>query len=374
MKILFVGPYRQNDGWGEASRNYIKALRTKPGFSISSRPVYYINNTIGKLDNDILESENTFHNDYDIVIQKTLPHNLYIGACKKNIGIINVETGGWQNSRAKLLLNKLDEIYVSTNIEKKWLENSDIKTPITVVSQPLDIELIMANQKNNVGMPDFFNSMFKFYCIADPNNERSNLETIIKAFHISFNQLDRVALVIKTAQTGSPGETRKLLQDQCESIKRSLHINNHYKNEFIVSENITPQDMIGLHNSCNCFINIYSGNNFCADTITALYLGKTPIVMNNSGLTDIVNEKNGFVIKSEKSPVILKNKPLHGEYDIFTADEYWYNPSLSGLIDAMKRAYSLFKNDRQAYNDKKSLGEDILKNYTYETVGKKLCN
>jgi glycosyltransferase involved in cell wall biosynthesis len=374
MNILFVGPYRQNDGWGETSRNYIKALRTKSGFNIACRPIYYINNTVSKLDDVILESENTFFDDYDIVIQKALPHNLYTGSCKKNIGIINVETAGWQNSRAKLSLDKLDEIYVSTNIEKKWLENSNVKTPITVVSQPIDIESVISNQKNNIGMPNLFNSMFKFYCITDPNNERSNIDTIVRAFHIAFDQLDRVSLVIKTTQNGSPSETRKLLQDHFESIKRSLNTNNHYKNELIISEHLRPEDMVGLHNSCNCFINMYSGNNFCPDTITALYLGKTPIVMNNSGLVDIINEKNGFVIRSEKTPVMLKNKPLHGEYDIFTANEYWYTPSLFGLVDAMRKAYDLFKNDRQTYNAKKSLGENILNSYTYEAIGQKLCN
>ncbi len=39
MNILFVGPYRQPDGWGMATRSYIKALATKHK-NITTRPVY----------------------------------------------------------------------------------------------------------------------------------------------------------------------------------------------------------------------------------------------------------------------------------------------------------------------------------------------
>lgn len=374
MKILFVGPYRQNDGWGETSRHYIKALRSKPNTSVACRPIYYVNNLVQSLDDSILESENTFHDEYDVVVQKALPHSLYTGSCKKNIAIINVETGGWQNSRAKLILDKIDQIYVASTTEKKWLENSEISKNIVVVSQPVDTEFIAANQKNNIVLPDLFSSMFKFYCIAHPNDERSNLETIVKAFHLAFNQMDRVALVLKTPPGIQPQESRRLLQEHCDQAKRTLHINNHYKNEFIISDTLKPADMIGLHNSCNCFINLYSGNNFCTETLTALYLGKTPIVMNNTGLTDIINEKNGYLVKSEKVPVTLINKPLSNEYDIFTANEYWYRPSLLNLVDTMRKAYDIYKNNRQSYTIKKSMGEEILKNHTYQAIGQRLCN
>lgn len=374
MKILFVGPYRQKDSWGKTSVNYIKALRSKPENSIACRPIYYTNNTVATVDNDILESENTFYDDYDILIQKALPHNLFIGSCKKNIAIINVETGGWTHSRARLLLNRLDEIYVSTSIEKKWLQSSNISTPVTVVSQPVAAEFIMANQKHTITLPSLLNGMFKFYCIVDTNNERSNLDILIKAFHLAFGQLDRVALILKTSSESSTFDSRRLLQEECESIKRTLNINNHYKNEFIIAQDISEKDMIGLHNSCNCFLNLHSGSNFCPETLTALYLGKTPIVMNNSGLIDMIDEKNGFVIKSEKVPVSLKNRPLHSEYDIFTANEYWYKPSIFSLIDAMRKVYHMYKNDRQSYNIKKMAAEDVLKNYTYQAIGQKLCN
>ena len=38
MNILFVGPYRQADGWGEAAKHYIKALSHVGELAI--RPIF----------------------------------------------------------------------------------------------------------------------------------------------------------------------------------------------------------------------------------------------------------------------------------------------------------------------------------------------
>ncbi len=53
MNGLFVGPYRQNDGWGMASRDYIKAISTQIP-NLTTRPVYFTNNIVD-VPKDIVE-------------------------------------------------------------------------------------------------------------------------------------------------------------------------------------------------------------------------------------------------------------------------------------------------------------------------------
>lgn len=375
MNTLFVAPYRQNDEWGLSSRQYLKALLVNTKINLTARPYYYISNSYNKISDDIIAAENTRLDHYDVIIQKLLPHSLYVGGYNtKNIAILNVETGNWSKSRSIILLNRLDEIYVSTTTEKKWLEQSGVTVKISTVPQPIDIDYIIANQTNTITLPPQIKNTFKFYCFVD-NNDRCNLSTIIRAFHLAFTETDRVSLVIKSINNMSQiGEMRNYLQNQINQIKNGLGINNTYKNELIITEPFDEINTLGLHNACDCFINLKSGNNFCPETVTAGVLGKTPIVMNNTGLSNIIDDSTGFVTKSEKTPVIMNPKPLPPEYDLFTANEFWYTPVLYSVIENMQKVVTLYKNQRQDYNKKQQNGKNNIQNYSYVNVGNQLCN
>jgi hypothetical protein len=98
MNALFVGPYRQNDGWGLASKNYIRSIATKfPNLTI--RPIFLASGSNENLERDLLIYENTTYDHYDIVIQNTLPHCLfYDSRFKKNIGLFFLETNNISHS------------------------------------------------------------------------------------------------------------------------------------------------------------------------------------------------------------------------------------------------------------------------------------
>ena len=372
MNVLFISPYRQNDGWGLASRNYIKALLSNPNINLTTRPLYYTNSTY-EVSDDIVECENSRYEKYDIVLQKLLPHSLHISKSIKNIAILNVETGSWNNSRSILILNKLDEIYVSTPQEKKWLEQSGVHARIKNIPQPIDLDFLVSNQTKKIGLPSALQNTFNFYCIVD-NEERSNLATIIRAFHLAFNETDRVGLVIKTDNSvPQTRDTRKKMQDNINSIKKELGISGIYKNELIINDYLDDTNMIGLHNSCDCLISLRSGDNFSTEVLSAMFLGKTPIVMQNTGLSSIIDTSSGFIVKSEKTPVIMNPRPLPTDYDLFNSDEFWYKPMIYSLIENMRSAFALSKN-RSEYLAKQSVGRNNIQMYSYNTIGSQLCN
>lgn len=376
MKVLFIGPYRQNDDWGLASIDYIRALLSTPDIKLTTRPYYYINNVNSNISSNISECENTSYSDYDIIIQKLLPHSLYTSHKKsvpRNYGIINVETGGWSNTRAIITLNKLDRIFVTTTYEKKWLEQSGVATDIHVVPRPVDVDFIIANSTNKIQLPSCINHTFKFYCYID-YSDRSRLDVIIKAFHMAFKETDRVSLVIKTSNTDNKiPDLRNRIQNDISKIKEQLDINKTYKNELIITEYFDEKNMIGLHNAADCFISVASGNNFCMQTLIAKSLGKTPIVMDNTGLCDFVDNVSGFLVQSEKVPVIMNKKSLTSEYEIFSADRFWYTPKIYSLVETMRKAFDMYKNNHKAYINKSLNAEQTLHNYSYEKIGKKLC-
>lgn len=373
MNTLFIGPYRQADGWGFATRSYIKAYATK-NKNLTTRPIYLGVPDISFNDNEILEYENTYYDKYDTVIQKTLPHCLFLNkSFTKNIGLFVLETNNISQSSCISSINRMDEIWVPSKIEEQCLLKSGITKPIKVISQPLDTELISSNKEYKLHMSPLIDDMFKFYFIGE-NNFRKNIKDLIMAFHLAFDYSEPVCLIIKSSQSGlSSSDSYKILQNDIDQVKSSLGISRKYKKEILLTQSISYKDIIGLHNACDCFIAPSYGESFCRPAAEALVLGKTPIVNINTGMRDFINEDNGFLIKSHKTPVIQDKKTLASDFDIYNANEYWYKIDIYDLIEKMRLVYSLHKKNSNDLKQKRENGISQLNNFSYDNIGSKLC-
>lgn len=374
MNALFIGPYRQDDGWGLASKDYLKAIGTKIN-NVTSRPLY-----LGKPshanDQFIDRYENSLYKDYDVIFQHALPHCISINKkIKKNVGLFHLETNNISHSDSIYILNKLDEICVASKQEAKCLKQSGVITPIKVVSAPLDVEMIENNRSHKlIRLSHMLGNTFKFYTIGE-FNERKNILDLVLAFHIAFDTTDNVSLVIKSSVPGLDiKQSHKYIENEINLLKSRLNIRKHYKRELVITDRLTDIDLIGLHNSCDCFVSSSLGESFCRPAAEALILGKTPIVTDNTGMRDFINNENGYIVNSKKHPVVVNNKPLSDQFDIYTANEYWYKPNIYSLIEQMKKAYETYKKDRKEYQKKAKKGQSSVQQFSYETIGNKICD
>jgi glycosyltransferase involved in cell wall biosynthesis len=373
MNILFIGPYRQNDGWGSATKNYIKSLATQYK-NLTIRPVFLAQSSNDELDNDLLKYENTIYDNYDVVIEKTLPHCFfYDGRYKKNIGLTELETNNLSNSECISNMNRMDEIWVPSSQEKKCLMKSGVNKPIKVISQPLDTAFIKKYSDHKLAFSNIIDKTFKFYFIGE-YTERKNIEDLIISFNLAFDIDQPVSLILKTSIPGiSPYDSNKIIEDEIETIKKKLNIRTKYKKEIIITDRLSYKDVIGLHNSCDCLIAPSYGEAFCRPAAEALCLGKTPIVTDNTGMNDFINYDNGFLIKSHRTPVYVNNRPLSKDFDIYTANEYWYRPDMYDLINKMQTVYKMHKEDRKTLEQKREIGRNNTDQFSYENIGKKIC-
>lgn len=373
MNILFLGPYRQNDGWGLASQSYIKALGTTR-HNITTRPVFLAGGNTGLEDTEILGYENSFYDSYDIVIQKTLPHCLFLNRkFKKNIGLFMLETNDISNSTSIHSINTMDEVWVPSTQEKKCLIKSGIRKPIKVISQPIDTNFITDNINYELNLGPLIKKTFKFYSISE-YIERKNIKDLITAFHMAFTIDQPVSLVLKTSiPNKSPKESKDIIEKDIQEIKKKLGISGRYKKEIILTNRLPYQDIIGLHNACDCFVSPSLGESFCRPAAEALCLGKTPIVTNHTGPTDFINNDNGFVVQSHRTPVLMRHRTLSDHFDIQNANEYWYQISIYDLIEKMRSVYAMYKQDHKAYESKRQLGIDSIDQFSYSNIGNKLC-
>lgn len=376
-KVLFIGTYRQQDSWGREARDYIKAMLTNPNIALSTRPIYYTNSVETNIDSDILKTEHSTYDTYDILLQYGLTSSFHNSQkAKKNIGIVNVEFSRGESVYNNLILNRLDEIYVSTEPEKKALASGGVIKPIKVIPKPIDLEKISLQKTNLIKFPHVIDSSFKFYSRSN-HDERSNLHLLITAFHLAFSELDRVSLIIapNSDTSNQPSAIKSNIEKLAQQIKSSLHTNKIFKNEIVFTDNFSQDTIVGIHNSCDCFININSGSNFDQETLIASYLGKTPIVLQNTGLDSLIGgEKGGFVVKSENSPIVLGKPPLPADYDLFNGKYSWRTPIISSLIESMQKAYHTYKNDRKTYQEKQNFGSNQINQYSYSSVGQQLCS
>ena len=56
--------------------------------------------------------------------------------------------------------------------------------------------------------------------------------------------------------------------------------------------------------------------------------------------------------------------------DIYTGNENWWSIDINGLRKAMRHVFELWKNDPDAYQAMRKAGQEDVKKYSYENVGK----
>jgi len=372
MNVLFVGPYRQQDGWGLATQSYIRAVASQK-HNLTTRPVF-LGAPSNIIADDILAYENSLYDSYDVVIQKTLPHGLFYNKkFKKNIGLFVLETNNISNSSCIFNINQMDEVWVPSKQEQKCLVKSGVTKPIKVISQPLDTDFIKANKNHTLDLHSLVKKTFKFYFIGE-YVERKNIRALVAAFHLAFDISQPVSLIIKTNISNmSPADSQRAIEKDIEAVKKQLNINQKYKQEIIITDRLSDKDIVGLHNSCDCFIMPSFGEAFCRPAAEALVLGKTPIVTDNTGMIDYVNHDNGFVVQSHRTPVLLNQRTLSEEYDIYNANEYWYRINMYDLIEKMRSVYLMNKNEKKKLEEKRLLGINNIDQFSYQHIGDNLC-
>lgn len=357
--ILFIGPYRQDDGWGLASRDYLLSI-CQYAQNVKSQPIYLANNINKTIPKIIENCEKKSFNEYDYIIQHCLPFNMVRYGNAKNIGILFLENKNFTSISAANL-NTMDELWVTSSIEKDTLINSGIRTPVKVIGHPIDtkfLEAISAKFTTN----SYIDHHYKFYTIGE-YIQRKNFRDIIIAFNLEFDITEPVSLMIKTSSS-NPDLLFNKIKNECMTIKNSLRTKKIFHEELILTQRITPEQLSAIHNYGDCFITTSYGEAFCRPAAEALCHGNHCILSSNIGINEYIEDNDKSIIESYAQPVILDDPAYIGNMDIYNANEIWYKPSITHLQSLMRKA---FENkpivDKNIYFDK----------FSYSNIGQTIC-
>ncbi len=342
IKVLFIGHYREQSGWGRAAREYILAL-DEAGVDVVCRAVK-LNPTQSKPTRRLAQLEAKSTDGCNVCIQNVLPHLLsYNGNFDRNIAIPFIDTSNIkQHSWMKYL--KMFEIwspyrYLSADLYAEL----GIKSP--VVHVPCDPSKYLSNIEP-LSLNIDTKSKHVFYSIFDLT-KRKNLVGLLQAFHLAFKPHENVVLILKTGKYGkTPEEVRAQVIDMNEKVCQSLKLYSNrdmYKKPFIITEHMTDPQIDQLHKLGDTFVLPSFAEAFCLPAFDAMAFGNTPIVTQGTACDDYVLESEiqqktntGFLVEGRPAPVTGMTDTFD---DIFTAREIWIEPDILSLVDKMKLAY-----------------------------------
>lgn len=369
MNILFIGPYRQTDGWGVAAKAYIKSL-LKTKHNVAIKPIYMSRQIDRNIPEEILEVEQNQLPHYDVVIQNVLPQLL---ECRndqyKTAGLCLFETDNLQYTPWIRAINNIDELLVLSKQEVNIAQNSGVKVPIQQV--PIGIDTVKFNQQYH--NPKWANTQWKdsfvFYFIGEYTS-RKNINALLTAFHREFKYDEPVELIVKTGRSGiSSSKLLHNINQDFLKLKETLQLHNNidqYKQEWVISERLSEEHLYALHQIADCFVMPSHGEACCLPLLDAIGFGKQTIITDNTGMTSYTNSDISHIIPSYETPINTHERPL--PY-LYTARETWQEIDIIALQKAMRKAYNMEMFEKLKFKTK---CQQWIENFSHANTAKKL--
>lgn len=335
LNILYVGPYRESNGLGRSSRRFLDCLSINENINLSCRPVFYSRDNLYSESLQYNEFEENSSRSYDCIIQHGHPSMFqYNEQFGKNIAIVEVETNNIYHTGYIDNLNMMDEIIVGSSFSKNSLQQSGVIKTIKVIPEPYDISIYKKEYE------PFFeyekdNAPFIFYTIGQ-YTEKKNIKGIILAFLLEFNKEENVKLFIKTGDYYQDhSDLEKIIQYDISQLKKAIKKTNACDIDIVCGQ-LIDIDIIRLHQSANCYINAVRSDGFGPCAIESKICNKQLINTKHIGSSTYINSTNSIMIDAEETNVFYTSNNPYRNFSIY---ETWYEPSISSIRNAMRKAY-----------------------------------
>jgi len=309
MNILYIGPYKQVDRWGQHSYNMLGCLNSIPNINIVARSIQY-NNLNRKIDDWCLKlEEKECCETYDYIFQCTIPSDFVYTPNSIGLTIIEPTTlidRFWQR---KLL--EMPKVLVGSLQERLAVPNN---SNIEVLPVRIDTSIKYKEYKP----PDIkeLGKSYIFYWIGEYGD--SCYKEALQAFHLEFNRKEDVHLAMYFITQPTNESVEKIHKElQQTKIFINKYRNPTYYKEDTISVGLDIESIRSYHNYCDCYVDINRGLNNKNNIKEAQLFGKQ-IILNKINCDD-------------QESII--GHPVYSPYSL------WKSISISDIRRKMRNAY-----------------------------------
>ena len=359
-KVLWIGNFLENSGWGTVGLNGILALDST-GIDLVLRPISF-GEQIKKVTPRITELMNKDINNVDVCILHTLP-TLYTfsGAYTKNIGFYEAETNDYSSSLWQKYCNLMDSVWVPSELNRKQAQVSGVTVPISVVNHCIEWDRYQNFEPTAdiEQLKDGYN-----FCFVGELSKRKNITAILRAFHTEFHPSENVNLFLKINKPGFSGpDCLKLFNESHQAIKDGLKIRASYKEPVVVAEHLPYIHLLSFMSQCHCFVSASYGESWCQPALDSLAMGLNLLYTACTGTEEFAQVHGAQPIKSHEVPCWGAVETLP---EIYSAYDRWQEIDVDALAFGMRNMYEQRNNQ-----NRKEIAESV-RCFDFREVGKRM--
>lgn len=292
--IVWVGHVSDLGGYGNVSRNYLRALK-KCNLPISIVDIGVTHEEIGKEELDFLQQVNRPHTELGnnpIVIINSIPDKFDLFSnlpFRKRIGVTLFETDRIPPQWVPKC-NKMDEVWVPSQFNYRTFTASGVDSQkVKVIPYPIEIETY--NKRfSSFPFPEDTKSFIFLYTFGF--DYRKGVDLLIKSYCAEFTDKDDVSLVLKIYQWNQFYNVKKEIQSYIPNKPNNPHI-------LIYLDTFSREQLLSLYASSTCYVSTDRACGWGLPQMEMMSMGKPVISIDWGGGTEFMNEKNAFLIKAE---------------------------------------------------------------------------
>lgn len=224
----------------------------------------------------------------------------------------------WDDEEEISLQNKLDKSFDSLGFINSIAYYFSTGTDKLAETKPLYFNI-----------PDIKNKKI-FLTVFNPHDHRKNISKLIESFSSFSAKYKNAYLVIKC------NTDLKLLTTVLDLIwKRSRKgVDTLLENIIIINERLDESELKRLYDLADFYFCLSHGEGQNLPLQESMARGCIPVSVSNTAMSDCVNSKSAFEIRSREIPINIEDKVCFHKIENLT----WYEVSLSDVYQALERS------------------------------------
>jgi glycosyltransferase involved in cell wall biosynthesis len=260
------------------------------------------------------------------------------------------EYGSIPASWLSALVDQVDELWVpSAYVRRSFLDAGVPDKRVVVV--PNGVSRVFF--ESHSAFPLRTKKRFKFLFVGGTIH-RKGFDVLLAAYGRTFRASDDVCLVVKDMGVGTfyQGQTAEQLIAEFRASPNAPEI------EYL-TDDLTPEEMAGLYQACNCLVHPYRAEGFGMPIAEALASGLPVIVTGHGAALDFCREEHAYLV-----PARIVHSQVNRIGDLATVGTpSWGEADLDFLRYYLRH---VFENEPQAREKGKRGQEFIRRNFTWE--------